>query len=814
MAMPFQDVRYAVRLLKNNPGFTIAAVLSLALGIGANTAVFSIMDAVMLKQLPVERPDELVKVALDGDGPFTNPIWEQLRDRQQVFSGAFAWSTIRLNLAKGGEIDPARGVIASGGYFSTLGVLAAAGRTFSVEDDKRGCNPVAVLSHEFWQRRFGGRGDAVGRVLMLDGKSFDIIGVAQAGFFGVDVGERFDVAIPMCTEPSLRSRASQLDDRSAWWLSAMARPKGGVTSGQAEAHLKVIAPGVFEATVPEDWPGNLRSQYLKHSFEISSGAVGLSGVRKTYGDSLAVLMAVAGIVLLIACANVANLMLARAAVRQKEIRVRLALGASQWRVLRQLLTEGLALSVLSATLGVAFAYWGSRILVTLISTSNSLVYLDLAIDRRLLGFTAAVSFLTGILFALAPAFRLTRTSLNVRGVGQGSFRLGKALVAVQVAMSLLLLAGAGLFVRTFINLMNVDSGFEKSNVLLVDVDIRPGNYPAARRNVVFDDLLRRIRTVPGVQSASRSLITPVSGMGWNGAVHAEGFQPKSRRESIAWFNGVSPDYFATLGTPLRAGREFTDRDTLSSPKVAIVNETVARKFFAGKGNVLGQVFQTSGPRGKLGERIEIVGVVKDAKYRALSSDNVGTVYFPSSQELEPGESTTMELRTAMPPGQLTAAVKSAAAEFDSRIFLQFKTLAAQVTDSVAQQRALALLAGFFAVLALLLAAVGLYGVISYRVTCRRNEIGIRSALGAGRGSIQWLVLREVMVLLAVGVAGGTLASSAISKYVKTLLFGLPPDDKSTVVMAACLLVSVALVAGAIPARRAAKIDPMQALREE
>jgi len=813
--MPFQDVRHAVRLLRNNPGFTAAAVLSLALGIGANTAVFSILDAVMSKQLPVEKPEELLQVTLDGGGAeVTNPIWEQLRDRQQVFSGAFAWSTQRLNLAKSGEVDPARSIIASGALFSTLGVQAAAGRVFTVADDRRGCPPIAVLSHDFWQRRFGGRGDIVGTALSLDGKPFDVIGVAAAGFFGVNVGERFDVVIPLCAEPSVRGANSQLDVRAAWWLAVIARPKPGVLVGQAQSHLSVIAPGVFEATVPEDWSGELKAQYLKHSFETSSAAAGLSGLRKTYGSSLSVLMAVVGIVLLIACANVANLMLARAAVRQKEIRVRLALGASRWRVLRQLLTEGLVLSVVSAALGMAFAYWGSRMLLVFISTSNSPVYLDLSVDGRLLAFTCGVSLLTGLLFALAPAFRLTRTSLHVRGTGHGTFRLGKMLVAVQVAMSLLLLVGAGLFVRTFINLMNVDAGFDKSNVLLVTVDIRPGSYASGSRTAVFDRLLQRVRSVPGVQSASSSLITPVSGQGWNGALHVEGYQPKSRRESIVWFNGVSPDYFSTLGTPLRTGREFTDRDTSASPKVAIVNESVVRKFFAGKSNVVGQVLRTSGPRGKLSEQIEIVGVVKDAKYRTLSSENVGTVYFPASQDTEPGESTTLELRTATLPSRLTAAVTAAVGEVDSRIFLRFKTLETQVSDSVSQQRTLAMLAGFFAALALLLAAVGLYGVISYRVSCRRNEIGIRSALGAGQGSIQWLVLREVLLLLTSGVVVGAAASSAVVKYVESLLFGLPKDDKSTVVMAASLLLAVALIAGAIPARRAAKMDSMQALREE
>jgi len=815
-----QDIKFALRLLKSSPGFTAVAILSLALGIGANTAIFSIMDTVMLKTLPVKNPQELVQVKI-GTGPsFTNPIWEELRDRQDVFSGVFAWSGQRYNLASGGEVQPVDGLMTSGAYFETLGVPAAAGRLLGRSDDRRGCAPIAVLGYGFWQSHYGGR-DVLGQNIQLDGHPFEIIGVAAPGFFGTDVGRTFGVAIPICTEPVLRGENSSLDQRSSWWLRVFGRPKPGVGRAQVTARLKALAPAVFDATVPQNSRAQYQNDYRKRSLDIADAGTGLSYVRQRYGDPLRTLMAVVGIVLLIACANIANLMLARASARQREIAVRLAIGASRWRILRQLLTESVLLSALGAVLGLGFARWGSALLVRLISSSNSTMFLDMRIDWRMLVFTAAVAVLTGILFGLAPAWRATRLALNAslkeggraNTAGRSHFRLGRALVAVQVGLSLMLLVGAGLFVRTFLNLTHMDMGFQRQNVLLVDVEVRALKAPVPVRRALFSQSLERARSIPGVQSASASNLTPISGSSWNDDIHPDGYTSKGRNDLLVWFNRVTDKYFQTLGTPLVAGRDFDSRDTPNSPAVAIINETVARRFF-GNASPIGQHYWTEDSMGKRKSVVEIVGVVRDARYVNLRDDNVGTVFLADSQEAKPFQGTTLEIRSGLPVPSLTSAVKQALAGVDARMSLSFKTLERQVEESILGERLLAALGGFFAVLALLLASVGLYGVISYMVNRRRNEIGIRMALGASRGPVLWLVLREVGLLVGIGLILGTGAALATTKFLRTMLFGVAAKDAVTIAGAAALLGIVAATAGFVPARRASRIEPMEALREE
>jgi len=816
-----QDVRYAARLLAKDPAFTAVAALSLALGIGANTAIFGIVNAVMLRSLPVQHPQELLQVKMGESGSFTNPIWEELRNRQDVFSGVFAWWATRFNLAAGGEVQYAEGLWASGGYFSTLGVPAAAGRMFTQADDRRGCAPVAVLSYAFWQRRYGARQDAVGQTIRLDGHPFQIIGVSAPGFSGVDVGRSFDVALPICTEPVIRGETSALDRRSSWWLSVIGRPKPGLAPAQVGARLKVLAPQVFEATVPPNYRSDQQAKYRQRSFDIAPAGTGTSHVRRRYGNALTTLMVVTAIVLLIACANIANLMLARAATRQREVALRLALGASRTRLIRQLLTESVLLSLLGASLGLAFAWWGSALLIRFISSTNNLVVLDLGIDLRLLGFTAAAGTLTGVLSGLAPAIPATRPALNsaLKEGGRGNtggrshFRLGRILVAAQVTLSLFLLVGAGLFVRTFLNLVHLDAGFVRENVLIVEVDTRSGNYPADQRTQLFDRLLDQARQIPAVRSASRSDLTPVSGSSWNDAIHPEGYTAKSEMDGLVWFNRVSAGYFDTLGIPLLAGRDFGRRDTTTSPGVAIVNESVARKFFP-NANAVGKFYRTQKSNGEFEAPVEIIGVVKDARYTNLRDGNVGTVFVSASQELKPGRQTSLEIRTARPPAEVIPFVKAAVAAVDPRIALTFKTLATQVEESLIQERLLATLSGFFAALALLLATVGLYGVVSYMANCRRNEIGIRIALGADRPSVLWLVLREVALLIGVGLIAGAAAAAAATEFVQKMLFGIPPNDPLTFILAAALLLAVAAVAGFLPARRASRMDPILALREE
>src|SRR5580700_5200867 len=560
-----QDVRYALRALRSSPGFAAIAILSLALGIGANTAIFSLINAVILRTLPVSHPEQLVELVMKSEGSnwFTNPIWEQVRDRQDVFSGAFAYSPNRLNLAVGGEVRNASTSWVSGDFFRTLGVNPLLGRTITAADDKRGCLAIAVLSYDFWQREYGGAADVLERRLALDTHPVRIVGVAPPGFNGLQVGEAIEIYVPLCAEGTLNRENSALDKRANWWLWIFARPKPGIGEQQALARLNTLAPQIFAATLPPNYPSEAQKYHLSRRFDRLPGANGYSNVRREYKAALYTLMVVVGVVLLIACANVANLLISRASVRRKEIAIRMAIGAGRARLIRQLLTESLILSSMGALLGVLFAQWASRMLVRFLSTSNSTVVLDLSIDSRVLAFTTAVAVVTGILFGLAPAWQGTRIDphsamqANARGVveSHARFSLGKVLVAAQVALSLVLLVGAGLMLETFRKLATLDTGFDKNQVLLIRVDPRYASVPPERRLPLYQELQRRLAAVPGVQSASFADITPVSGSSSNQIVHVDEYVPKSRMDSVVWTNSISAGFFATMETPFIAGRD-------------------------------------------------------------------------------------------------------------------------------------------------------------------------------------------------------------------------------------------------------------------
>ena len=816
-----QDLRYAIRALRSSPGFAAVAILSLALGIGANTAIFSLIDSVILKTLPVSHPEQLVQVTMgDSGATFTNPIWEQVRDRQDVFSGIFSYGSQRFNLAAGGEARYAEGNFAAGQFFDTLGVHPVLGRTFSSADDKRGCPGTAVLSYGFWQTEFGGRADVVGKTISLDNHQFEILGVIEPGFTGFDVGTSTDVYVPLCTEKTIRGDNSMLDQRSSWWIRVIGRPKPGISATQAEARLKTLAPAIFEATVPPRWKPDLQDQYRKRTFETQPSANGLSNLRRQYQQALMILMVIVGVVLLIACANVANLLLARSAARQREIAIRMALGSGRARLIRQLLTESLLLSLTGAALGVLFAQWGTRLLVGFLTSGRGKVFLDLSIDGRVLAFTAGVAILTGLLFGLAPAWRGTRVNpqsamkANARGVIEGSrFGLGKALVVVQVALSLLLVVGAGLMLTTFFNLETLTSGFEREHILLTSVDLRNGHYPPERRGAAYRDILEHLRALPGVRSASDSLMTPISGGFWNEDLQIEGYTSKGREDTLVYFNRVSDGYLETLGIQLVAGRDFNSHDTPQSPGVAIVNETMAKRFFAGQ-NPIGKRYRPE-EGNSLGDWVEIVGVMKDAKYGTLREEILPTAFVAASQDAKPNQSFNFEVRVASgAPTALISAVKSAVAQVNGDVSMQFTTLAVQVDRSLARERLLATLSGFFGALALLLAMIGLYGVMSYNVARRRNEIGIRMALGAEQSRVLRMVLKEVAVLIGIGVAIGLGAAVGTTRFVESFLYGMKPNDPWTLASAAIVLAVVAALAGFLPARRASRLDPMTALREE
>jgi len=619
------DLRYALRALRATPGFALVAILSLGLGIGANTAIFSLINAVMLKSLPVRQPQELMVVMRDSSKTITNPIWEYVRDHQNVFSAAFAYSPTQFNLANGGQVRNVYANWVSGAYFSTLGVRAIAGRTLLPGDDVRGCPAVAAISSSFWQTEYGGSQSAIGRTVKLDGHPFQIVGVIDPAFFGLDVGAHAQIYTPLCAKTILDGSDKWIDARSTWYLHLVGRPKAGVTSAQASARLQMLMPGLIEATLPPNWPPDAVARYRNARIEVANVATGFSELRSTYRKALLILMTVVGIVLLIACANVANLLLARATKRQHEIAVRLALGARPARLIRQLLTESVLLALMGAVVGILFAIWGSRLLVGLMSTSGNAVSLDLSLDLPVLVFTTVVAVATGVLFGLAPAWRVGRVDPHnamksqARGVadGQSRFSIGKALVVAQIALSLLLVAGAVLLLGSWRRLATVDPGFRRDHVLLLAADLRSGNENASpeQRSSMRRQLLERLRAVPGVRMASASELTPVSGSGWNNDIRADGFTPAVRDDGLVWMNEVSEDYFSTMGTPLVSGRDFSTSDVPGSAKVAIVNEALVKKVF-GSRSPLGLRLQIA--EGKdFGPPIEIIGVVGDAKYESM-----------------------------------------------------------------------------------------------------------------------------------------------------------------------------------------------------
>jgi putative ABC transport system permease protein len=825
----FQDIRYGLRILGRTPVISCVAVLSLALGIGANTAIFSLIDTVMLRMLPVQKPEELTQVRMrdprspnDEPSPsFTNPLWEALRDRQDFYSGIFAWNLTQFDLSQGGAVHDVNGMFSSGEYFSTLGVRPAAGRLITAEDDKRGCPGVAVLSYGFWQDHFGGAESAVGSTLSLDNHAFNIIGVSAPGFYGLEVGNKFDVAIPVCAAEIFDGPKSRLDRRSWWWLHVAGRSHSGVSSEQLKARLGVVSPLVFAAALPQDWEPKDKQLFLERSFEPMAAATGTSYLRRQFTQPLHILMGVVGLVLLIACANIASLMLARASSRHKEIAVRKALGASRARLIRQLLTECVLLSTAGAMLGILFARWGSALLVRYISTGDNKVFLDLSFDSRTLSFTAGVAVFTGILFGVLPAFRSTRVSLTsamkgsqaVDAESRAKFRAGKWIVSSQVALSLVLLVASGLFLRSLVKLVTMDVGFDRNNVLIVHANLHNAKVAPEQQPAMFDEIENRLRTLPGVVSASRSVMTPVSNYVWNSDLDVDVPNAPTGDAALAFFNFISPGYFGTVRTPLLAGRNFNDGDAKTAPLVAVVNETLARRFFPA-GDALGKYFRIHPDPGKPAPPIQIVGLVKDAKYESLREEAHATAYFPIAQVTEPVEEQVFELRTATRPSALITSVQEAVAGVSKAIPLDFGTLAEQVDDSLVQERLLATLSTFFGALALLLAMIGLYGALSYLVAQRQREFGIRMALGAPRDSILRLVMRDVVIVLAGGLTVGAGISLAAVGLLQKMLFGLAARDTVTLLASIGVLSAVAFFAGYLPARRATRIDPMVALRYE
>lgn len=826
----WKDLLYGVRLLKSNPGFTAVAVLSLALGIGANTSVFQLLDAVRLRTLPVRDPQELADVAVvyhpngrSGDFTATHPdltyaMWEQIRNQQQAFSNMAAWSTQPLNLNQGGEARYAQALWVSGSFFDTLGIRPALGRLISPSDDNPGCGAGGVvISDSFWQKEFAANPSIVGQKIKLEGHPFEIIGVTPSSFFGVEVGRRFDVALPICSEPVTTGPNPRVKNPKAWWLAAIGRLKPGWTTARASTQLAAISPGIFEATLPSDYDAQDRRDYLQFRLGSRSVGTGRSQLRTDYESPLWLLLAISGLVLLIACANLANLMLARASARQRELAVRLALGASRSRLTRQLLAESSLLAALGAICGAGLAQVLSHLLVSFLSTEHTRLFVDLNPDLRVLAFTAGLAVFTCLLFGLAPAIQAARTppaevlKATGRGLttGGGRFRLRRVLVITQVALSLVLLVGALLFIRTLSNLANLDAGFQRDHILVADLDLTPLNLPVARRISYNDEMLAQVRSVPGVGSAAAATIVPVSGQGWNDNINIPGSQIQRQ---LADFNRVTPGYFRTMGTPLLVGRDFNEQDNASSPPVAIVTQTFARKYLNGS-DPIGRTFSLI--RGNKAEKLfQIIGMVKDTKYTDLREDFFPVVFLARGQDDDPNLDLQIMIRSDEPLIDLVPAVKHAITNMDPAIVIEFKVLKTTIQESLLRERLMAILAGFFGILAAVLAMIGLYGVVSYMVTRRRNEIGVRVALGANPRQIVGMILGESAGLLAIGLGIGVVLAIAAGKVARTLLFGLRPSDPATLALALASLAVIALAASLIPARRAAGLDPMAALHDE
>jgi putative ABC transport system permease protein len=826
----WSDLKFGARLLRFNPMFAGAAILSLALGIGANTAIFQLIDAVRLRTLPVKNPQEIVKIAIDhrksASGHFstrypdvTYAMWEQIRQQQQGFSSVFAWGPNVFNISPGGEVHNVQGLWVSGEFFSTLGIAPAVGRLLSPADDQPGCgSPNAVISYAFWQREFAGERSVLGRTVTVDRHPFSIIGVTPADFYGVEVGRSFDVAIPLCAEPLINGDSSQLKSRIGWWLSVMGRVKPGWTTERATTQLRAISPALFEAALPPEFNPSNAKIFLQYKLAAFPADSGISDLRKDYDEPLKLLLGLAGLVLLIASANLANLLLARASAREKEMGMRMAVGASRGRLVRQLLLESLLLAVIGAALGALLGRNLSHILVASLSTQSDPLFVDMGMDWRVLGFTSGLAVLTSILFGLAPALRATRAApiVMLREAGRGMtqdlrFGLRRILVVTQIALSLTLLVGALLFARSLNKLAGVDAGFRQDGILVTDIDFTPLDLPSDRRLAFSNELLRRVRTLPGVSAAATAAVVPLSGDGIGHDILL-GNTPESEGDvPVAAFNIVSPGYFQTLQTKFLAGRDFDEHDTAAAPNVAIVNETFARKFANGS-NPVGTRFRVRAMR-KTTE-YHVIGFVQDTKYADLREDPWPIVYTAKSQNDRPSTDALILIRSNTSLTGLMSAIKATASEANPNMDISFATLHNTVQNGLIRDRLMARLSGFFGMLAVLLAVIGLYGVISYMVARRRNEIAIRMAVGAGREKIVKLVMGEAAALLTAGLVIGTVVALSGGKAAASMLFGLKPWDLPTFAIALAGLGAVAVVASLLPALRASRLDPMVALRQE
>ena len=826
-----QDVRFALRTLRKSWGFAVTAVLTLALGIGANAAIFQLLDAVRLRNLPVAKPATLAAVRIksgtrgfgitsggDFDTMLSYPMWEQIRLHQQSFSGVFAWAQSGwVSLGEGAQERHAQLLWVSGQMFSVLGVPPLRGRMFTEKDDQPNCGlPGVAISYALWQGEFGGQDSAIGSRLIIEGHPTEVIGVTPRSFFGMEVGRGFDIAVPFCSLTTYAPAALTTTRSDFFWLHVVGRLKQGLTLEQASSQLSAMSPGFIEVTLPTGYSSTSLNIYKNFRLAAYPGGNGISWLRQTYDTSLWLLLGTTGLVLLIACANLANLMLVRASTRAREMAVRLALGASRWRLIRQLLSEGFVLAGAGTVLGIALAEIFSRSLVHFLSTGNNPVQLGISLEWRVLLFTGALMISTCAFVALVPALRSSRVEPGLalksgsRGTtaGRERFSFQRLLVVSQIAVSVVLLVGALLFARSFWNLATLDPGFREKGILVTYVDLKRLALPPERYAPFIRDLLAAVKTVPQVESSATSTHIPLNPSStWSLGVRVNGAEGGSK---FAW---VSPEYFETMQIPLLTGRWFNDRDTQTSPHVAVVNEAFTRRYLAGI-SAIGKTIRTSAESSYPETEYEIVGVVKDTKYTDLREPTPPMVFAPADQFPDVRPWAVLLTRFSSSPSVAITAVREKISQISPAIRTEFHVFQTDIENGLNRERLMAVLSGFFGALAALLAMIGLYGVISYIVATRKNEIGIRMALGASPGSVVLMIVRQTLALLGVGVGAGLVLAIAAAKGANSLLYGLEANDPLTLFSAAGFLAAVALVASYIPAYRASRADPMNALRYE